>query len=181
MYTCEFCKLKVVLLCDTICKTPYGLISPLSSLSQCSTVGLELSCIKPTVCCSQVGRMGDFAYNRVPRVECLCLSLNGLSHLLQRMNMRCLRCQHCKCITVLEAQWRQAVICFRHASISARDDQRAQLCQWASFTNSRCLISFLLKEDMKYVGASCAHCVCAPVHGHELHSVNFLGGPLHSY
>ncbi|XP_060918974.1 homeobox protein Nkx-2.2a isoform X3 [Labrus bergylta] len=60
--------------------------------------GLELSCIKPTVRCSQMGWMGDSANNQVPRVECLCLSLNGLSHLLQRMNMRCLRCQHCKWI-----------------------------------------------------------------------------------
>lgn len=98
LYTWEFCKLKVVLLCHNICKTPYGFMSPLSSLSQCSTVGLELSCIKATVRCSRVGRMGDFAHNRVARVECLCLSLNGLSHLLQRMNARCLRCQHCKWI-----------------------------------------------------------------------------------
>ncbi|XP_014846559.1 homeobox protein Nkx-2.2a isoform X3 [Poecilia latipinna] len=60
--------------------------------------GLELSCINPSVCCSQVGWMGGSANNQVPRVECLCLSLNGLSHLLQRMNMRCLRCQHCEWI-----------------------------------------------------------------------------------
>ncbi|XP_011488814.1 homeobox protein Nkx-2.2a isoform X3 [Oryzias latipes] len=60
--------------------------------------GLELSCTKPTVCCSQVGWTGDIVNNQILRVECLCLSLNGLSHLLQRMNMRCLRCQHRKWI-----------------------------------------------------------------------------------
>ncbi|XP_069392083.1 homeobox protein Nkx-2.2a isoform X4 [Paralichthys olivaceus] len=61
--------------------------------------GLELSCVKPTMhCCGQVGWTGDSGDSRVPRVECLCLSLSGLSHLLQRRNMRCLRCQHCKWI-----------------------------------------------------------------------------------
>lgn len=36
--------------------------------------------------------------------ECLCLSLNGLSHLLQKMNMKCLRCRHCRRILGLWAQ-----------------------------------------------------------------------------
>lgn len=93
---------------------------PLSSLSQSSIIGLELSCIKP-VGSSQVGCMGDRSNNQGARVECLCLSLNGLSHLLQKMNMRCLRCQHCKWILGLWA----AIICLRHASISMRDEQRA--------------------------------------------------------
>ncbi|XP_035025021.2 homeobox protein Nkx-2.2a isoform X3 [Hippoglossus stenolepis] len=61
--------------------------------------GLELSCVKPTMhCCGQVGWTGDSGDSLVPRVECLCLSLSGLSHLLQRRNMRCLRCQHCRWI-----------------------------------------------------------------------------------
>lgn len=89
--------LKVLLLCYDMQSAIWSYF-PLSSLSQCSILGLELSCIKPTVRCSQMGWMGDSANNQVPRVECLCLSLNGLSHLLQRMNMRCLRCQHCKWI-----------------------------------------------------------------------------------
>lgn len=95
--------LKVVLLCYDMQITIWSHFL-LSSLSQCSILGLELSCIKPTVRCSQVGWMGDSANNQVPRVECLCLSLNGLSHLLQRMNMRCLRCQHCKWILGLWAR-----------------------------------------------------------------------------
>uniref|UniRef100_A0A8C5B3R4 NK2 homeobox 2a n=2 Tax=Gadus morhua TaxID=8049 RepID=A0A8C5B3R4_GADMO len=60
--------------------------------------GLELSCIATTIRSSQVGWMGHGGTARAPRVECLCLSLNGLSHLLHKMNTRCLRCHHCRCI-----------------------------------------------------------------------------------
>nr|XP_014009827.1 unnamed protein product [Salmo salar] len=60
-----------------------------------SDSGLEMSCITSTIFSSKMA-IGDYANNHVPRVECLCLSLNGLSHILHKMNLRCFRCQQCE-------------------------------------------------------------------------------------
>lgn len=86
------------------CKAKSVFFSP--PLPPCSTpppphllLDLELSCVEPTA-----------------SAECSCLSLNGLSHLLQKMNTKCLRCRR---IPGSWAQSQPAVICFRHASISA--------------------------------------------------------------
>ncbi|KAM6973482.1 homeobox protein Nkx-2.2a isoform 2-T2 [Aplochiton taeniatus] len=59
--------------------------------------GLEFSCVTTTVHSSMMCT-GHRNNNHVPRAECLCISLNGLSHLLKKMNMGCLGCQRCKWI-----------------------------------------------------------------------------------
>lgn len=137
--------LKVVFLCYDMQISIWSYF-PLSSLFQCSTLGLQLSCVKPTVRCSQMGWMGYSTNNQVPRVECLCLSLNGLSHHLQRMNMRCLRCQHCKWILGLWALITTGrhlfQTCFNQHTWWSKGNNAAALC---------CLINFLFKEDAKYV------------------------------
>nr|XP_046165182.1 homeobox protein Nkx-2.2a-like isoform X2 [Oncorhynchus gorbuscha] len=57
--------------------------------------GLEMSCITSTIFSSKMA-IGDYANNHVPRDEYVCLSLNGLSHILHEMNLRCVRCQQCE-------------------------------------------------------------------------------------
>lgn len=134
--------------CCVTTRETVGIIS-LCLLFQCFILGLKLCCPLQSGGLDGMGAVTAAA---------LCLPPNGLSHLLQRMNMRCLRCQHCKWIPGLWALEQPAVACLRHASISTRDDQRAATC----FTNSSCLISFLFKEDIKYVLQLAPRVSCAP-------------------
>lgn len=99
---------------EFICKAKSVFFSPPptpppASLLPHFLLDLELSHVELTV---------RWARPAPTSAECLCFSLNGLSHLLQKMKTKCLRCQHCRRILGLWAQQQPAVICFRHASIS---------------------------------------------------------------